>query len=109
MQLGSEEGCEGYQTFLKPAVMLLLGVAEPGSSTEVVIFNGPATVCSMLSLLCHWLSVFEALAPAEKVVPHEPTFNFNVSSRVRAWVGWVIVPITDGGALVTSGSAAGVY
>jgi len=50
--------------------MLLLLAAEPGSSTEVVIFSGPATACSMLSLLCHWLSEFEELAPAENVVPH---------------------------------------
>src|SRR6266702_7327109 len=60
---------DGYQTFLKPAVMLLLPVAVPASSTEVVTLSGPATICSMLNLLCHWLSADDELAPAEKVVP----------------------------------------
>ena len=48
------------------------------------------------------------LAPAANVVPQEPTFNFNVSSTVRAWVGGVIVPITEAGGLVMSGSDDGV-
>src|SRR4051812_45972802 len=64
---GRHEGHNRSQVFLKPAVMLLFGIAEPGSSTEVVTFSGPATVCSMLSLLCHWLSRFDELAPAENV------------------------------------------
>jgi hypothetical protein len=43
----------GYQTFLKPAVMLFLLSVVPASSIDVVTLNEPGRLCSMLSLLCH--------------------------------------------------------
>ena len=49
--------------------MLFLVAVVPASSTEVVSLSGPTSVCSTLSLLCHWVSSVDEPAPAENVVP----------------------------------------
>ncbi len=76
-----------YQVRLNPAVMLFFGVVVPASSIEVVSLSGPTKVCSMLSLLCHWVSTVDAPAPAENVVPDGSTLSRTVSSTPQAGAG----------------------
>src|SRR5690242_1494296 len=67
--------------------MLFFGVAVPASSIEVVSLSGPTKVCSMLSLLCHWVSAVDEPAPAENVVPDGSTLSRTVSSTPQAGAG----------------------
>src|SRR5579885_313803 len=83
---GRVRGC-GYQSSLKPAVMLLFSVGWPASVTDVVTRSGPNSFCSALSVWCVTGSLLALVQPAPNVVPVGSTLNFTDLELSNTWAG----------------------